>query len=306
MKKNIFNVLVVLLALCCLFVGCDNPANNGEKNEWEPTGPAVANWFEYTTSTPTGDGYYTKQTSIFYINTDGKIERAGSESYEYFGTELEMIQNTLSWSICYENSNNITLNIEFKVTEPPVWAVEKISAGWYAYTTNSNNQQITIFYINADGEIERAGNQTNEYSGTQLETLQNQFSYSICTEKANNSTYIEFNLTEPPVWADNTSADNPNNDDSDGETDIPSEDEEPEITLPTGYEWWCFKGAYVDGMDCFVLYDNNGTPVKTGSNDSEDKTCLYLLIKKSQAINNFIGIRYKITDLTQLPSWALQ
>ena len=29
MKKNIFRVLVMLLALCCL-IGCDNPANSGE------------------------------------------------------------------------------------------------------------------------------------------------------------------------------------------------------------------------------------------------------------------------------------
>ena len=32
MKKNIFRVLVMLLALCCLIVGCDNPANSGQNN----------------------------------------------------------------------------------------------------------------------------------------------------------------------------------------------------------------------------------------------------------------------------------
>ena len=93
-----------------------------EKIEYEQKGPAVANWFKYTTSTPIGDGLYTSQTSIFYINTDGTIERAGSESYEYFGTELEMIQNTLSWSICRENSNTDSLNVKFEITEPPIWA----------------------------------------------------------------------------------------------------------------------------------------------------------------------------------------
>lgn len=245
MKKNIFNVLVVLLALCCLFVGCDNPANNGEKNEWKPTGPAVANWFEYTTSTPTGDGYYTKQTSIFYINTDGKIERAGSESYEYFGTELEMIQNTLSWSICYENSNNITLN-------------------------------------------------------------------------------VEFNVTEPPVWADNTSADNPNKENEDGnnnnpsgddnnnnnENDIPTEDDESEITLPTGYEWWCFEKAYLDNGNYVSIYNyyegdtctRTGIPSKELTNDS--KNSFYLNISKTSAISNYAGNCYKVTNLSTLPSWC--
>lgn len=301
MKKNIFNVLVVLLALCCLFVGCDNPANSGGDKHNENEEVITAGWYKFI--------YPDISYEFYYINIDGEIERMGSRSKEYSNEYVEKEKNN---GINYYTLKHIATDepelYKFFITDTPSWAVEKISAGWYSYTTNanSNNQHITIFYINADGEIERAGSQTNEYSGTQLETLQNQFSYSICTEKANNSTYIEFNLTEPPVWADNTSADNPNNDDSDGETDIPSEDEEPEITLPTGYEWWCFKGAYVDGMDCFVLYDNNGTPVKTGSNDSEDKTCLYLHIKKSQAINNFMGIRYQITDLTQLPSWALQ
>ena len=33
MKKNIFSVLVMLLALCCLFVGCDNPAAPNSGND---------------------------------------------------------------------------------------------------------------------------------------------------------------------------------------------------------------------------------------------------------------------------------
>lgn len=245
MKKNIFNVLVVLLALCCLFVGCENPSNNSEKNEWEPTGPAVANWFEYTTSTPTGDGYYTKQTSIFYINTDGKIERAGSESYEYFGTELEMIQNTLSWSICRENSNNITLNVEFNVTEPPVWADN---------TSDDNS--------NDDLENEDENNQSG------------------------------------------------GNNNNNGETDGPSEDDESEITLPTGYEWWCFEKAYLDNgnyVSVYNYYEGNtctrtGIPSKELTNDS--KNSFYLNISKESAISNYAGKCYQVTNLSTLPSWC--
>lgn len=239
MKKNIFNVLVVLLALCCLFVGCKNPSNNGEKNEWEPTGPAVANWFEYTTSTPTGDGWYTKQTSIFYINTDGKIERAGSENHEYFGTELEMIQNTLSWSICYENSNNITLNIEFKVTEPPVWADN---------TSDDNS--------NDDLENEDENNQSG------------------------------------------------GNNNNNGELDNPSEDDEPEITLPTGYEWWCFEGAFAEG-DCFVLYhDGNAIRMGLDSNEIDVQAYFFFYGNKNYAISNYVGNCYQVTNLSTLPSWC--
>lgn len=241
MKKNIFNVLVVLLALCCLFVGCENPSNNGEKNEWEPTGPAVANWFEYTTSTPTGDGWYTKQTSIFYINTDGKIERAGSEKHEYFGTELEMIQNTLSWSICRENSNNITLNVEFKVTEPPVWADN---------TSDDNS--------NDDLENEDENNQSG------------------------------------------------GNNNNNGETDNPSEDDEPEITLPTGYEWWCFEDAYLNNgryENIYVLY-NNETAVKSGIESFEFSEISFLYEQKSTAISNYLGNVYQVTNLSTLPSWC--
>ena len=239
MKKNIFNVLVVLLALCCLFVGCKNPSNNGEKNEWEPTGPAVANWFEYTTSTPTGDSWYTKQTSIFYINTDGKIERAGSENHEYFGTELEMIQNTLSWSICYENSNNITLNIEFKVTEPPVWADN---------TSDDNS--------NDDLENEDENNQSG------------------------------------------------GNNNNNGEPDNPSEDDEPEITLPTGYEWWCFEGAFAEG-DCFVLYhDGNAIRMGLDSNEIDVQAYFFFYGNKNYAISNYVGNCYQVTNLSTLPSWC--
>lgn len=241
MKKNIFNVLVVLLALCCLFVGCDNPANSDEKIEYEQKGPAVANWFEYTTSTPTGDGWYTKQTSIFYINTDGKIERAGSESYEYFGTELEMIQNTLSWSICYENSNNITLNIEFKVTEPPVWA------------DNTSDD-------NSNDDLENENNQSG------------------------------------------------GNNNNNGETDSPSEDNEPEITLPTGCEWWCFEKACLDNGNYVSVYNyyEGDTCTRTGipSKELTNENSFYLNISKTSAISNYAGNCYKVTNLSTLPSWC--
>jgi len=241
MKKNIFSVLVMLLALCCLFVGCENPAGNGKENNDEPKGPVAANWFKYTTSTPIGDGLYTSQTSIFYINTDGKIERAGSESYEYFGTELEMIQNTLSWSICRENSNTDSLNVKFEITEPPIWADNTSD-------DNSNN------------DIENEDGNNNNPSG----------------------------------------GDNNNNE----ETDSPSEDNEPEITLPTGYEWWCFEGAFAEG-DCFVLYhDGNAIRMGLDSNEIDVQAYFFFYGNKNYAISNYTGNCYKVTNLSTLPSWC--
>lgn len=247
MRKNIFYVLVMLLALCCLFVGCENPAGNGKENNDEPKGPVAANWFEYTTSTPIGDGWYTSQTSIFFINIDGTIERAGSERCEYFGTELEMIQRTLSWSICRENSHTDSLNVKFEITEPPVWADDTSD-------DNSNN----------DLEIED-GN-------------------------------------------DNIPSDGDNNNNE--ETDNPSEDDESEITLPTGYEWWCFEKAYLDNGNYVSVYNyyegdtctRTGIPSKELTNDS--KNSFYLNISKTSAISNYIGNCYQVTNLSTLPSWC--
>lgn len=240
MRKNIFCVLVMLLALCCLFIGCDNPAGNGKENNDEQKGPAVANWFEYTTSTSVGDGRYVSQTSIFYINIDGIIERAGSERYEYFGTQLEMIQSTLSWSICRENSNTDSLNVKFKITEPPVWADNKSD-------DNSNNDIET-----GDGN-------------------------------------------------DNNTSDGDNN--NDDENDIPSEDNKPELTLPSGYEWWCFEDAVKNYNYYYVLYYNNEA-IRCGV-ETYEMEVNELYKDKTLAINNFMGNKYQITDLTKLPSWAL-
>lgn len=77
MKKNIFNVLVVLLALCCLFVGCDNPANSGGDKHNENEEVITAGWYKFI---------YPLETDIFsyefyYINIDGEIERIGGRSY---------------------------------------------------------------------------------------------------------------------------------------------------------------------------------------------------------------------------------
>lgn len=238
MKKNIFNVLVVLLAFCCLFVGCDNPANSSGENT---------------------------------VNTTPQ--------------------------------NN--------------------TEGWYEYVTNANtnNRQITYFYVKSTGQIDRAGNYSTEYFGEELLNLQNQFSWTICRNLADNSNgAITFRITEPPFWADNSNnnvdngndnEDNPNDgNNNDAETDFPTEDNEPEITLPTGCEWWCFEKACLDNGNYVSIYNyyegetctRTGIPSKELTNDS--KNSFYLNISKTSAISNYTGNYYKVTNLSTLPSWC--
>jgi hypothetical protein len=241
MKKNIFRVLVMLLALCCLIVGCDNPANSGEDEKNQTTN--TEGWYAYTTEIRNTDGYYTQQTTIFYINTTGNILRAGSRIEEYSGTELAMLQQQFSWSICRNLADYSDGRITFVLADAPVWAEQS--------DDNSNDD-----LENEDG------NENNPSSG-----------------------------------------DNNNN----GETDIPSEDDKPEITLPTGYEWWCFEDAYLNNgryENIYVLYCN-GTAVKSGIDSFEFSENNFLYKEKNTAISNYLGTYYQITDLTKLPSWAL-
>jgi hypothetical protein len=241
MKKNIFRVLVMLLALCCLIVGCDNPANSGEDEKNQTTN--TEGWYAYTTEIRNTDGYYTQQTTIFYINTTGNILRAGSRIEEYSGTELAMLQQQFSWSICRNLADYSDGRITFVLADAPVWAEQS--------DDNSNDD-----LENEDG------NENNPSSG-----------------------------------------DNNNN----GETDIPSEDDKPEITLPTGYEWWCFEDAYLNNgryENIYVLYCN-GTAVKSGIDSFEFSKNNFLYEEKNTAISIYLGTYYQITDLTKLPSWAL-
>lgn len=85
------------------------------------------------------------------------------------------------------------------------------SEGWYLYTTNANSEKVqqTYFYINADGSIARAGSVSDEYSGTQLELLQQQFSYSVCVKYADGIT-ITFESAQAPSWAETTKTEEAN------------------------------------------------------------------------------------------------
>lgn len=90
------------------------------------------------------------------------------------------------------------------------------------------------------------------------------------------------------------------------ETDNSNSQDNSNNTLETGYEWYCFKDAYLGPLDGFVLYDINGNPIRAGSSETEETNSLYLEMSKEQAINNYDGIAYKVTDFKQLPSWCFQ
>lgn len=242
MKRNIFTISILLLLLSLFFIGCKSPSNSDGDAEDKNKGPYQAMWFEYTIRTPADDSWYYAQTTFFYINTDGYIERAGNQTKEYFGTQLETLQNQLSWSICCENSDN-SIYIRFQITEAPVWADNTSD-------DNSNNT------------------------------------------------------------SDDNSENNNNNDNNSNSGDNENENTDPEdnngTILPSGYEWWCFEGALLNEDYFYVLY-NNTELIRCGIQSKELDIAYYSLWKnKTQAIQSFTGNKYKITDLTKLPAWALQ
>lgn len=73
-----------------------------------------------------------------------------------------------------------------------------------------------------------------------------------------------------------------------------------------GCEWWCFENAHVGNLNVYVLYDQSGNPLKAGTNNKEDSTNsnFYMVVNKEEAVGNFRGKKYKITDYRNLPSWC--
>lgn len=144
-----------------------------------------------------------------------------------------------------------------------------------------------------------------------------------CKNPSNNGENVKFEITEPPVGADNPSDDNSNDDlenedennqsggnNNNGETDGSSEDDEPEITLPTGCEWWCFEKAQLDNGIYVSIYNyyegdtctRTGIPSKELTNDISNS--FYLNISKASAISNYADKCYQVTNLSTLPSWC--
>lgn len=201
---------------------------------------------------------------------------------------------------------------------------EKIAAGWYLYTTNANStdSQSTYLYVNSSGAIERAGNKSNEYTGTELENLKKSLSYSICKKNAD-GTKITFEQTKMPDWtnkapdtgdtgadtgensseeetgsspSDDTgnSGENPS-DDTGNSNETPSDDtpSDTPLTLIIG-TWYCSDGSlmsylefYADGTGKAYLSDpNNCSTFNWSISDSEITFSGYVINKSSFTVNS--------------------
>lgn len=89
MKIKLHALFIILAAF--ISFSCVQPTNNTANNSTEGglTEETVSlGWYLYITN---ANSDYPQQTYL-YINNSGAIERAGSSTYEYTGSQLEMIQ----------------------------------------------------------------------------------------------------------------------------------------------------------------------------------------------------------------------
>ena len=84
-----------------------------------------------------------------------------------------------------------------------------------------------------------------------------------------------------------------------------NENNSSEITLPTGYEWWCFEDAYLNnGYENFYVLYFNGEATRNGIDSYEISEISPLYKNKTSAVNNYSGTKYIVTNLTRLPAWC--
>ncbi len=304
MKLKYLHILFITLAAMLAF-SCVNP--NGPSTTITPQEEDITpGWYLYTTNADTDY----PQATYLYINTSGAVERAGSSSYEYTDSQLDLIKVQLSYSVCKKNADGTV--ITFKRTEAPSWATEN---------NNSGDEDEKCPY--AEGEYLDVTKHLN-FSWPVNKKLQlwsaKEYQYSCsCLEKdgyinsekvfiagaslspsADTTIAITLKDTDGKTYTCRvtfTAASSSDDDNSDNNNDSGN-------SWGLGYEWWCFEDAYTGPLDCFVLYDTDENPVKAGTNKKEETNSLYLNIKKTQAIKNFRGACYQITDYSQLPSWC--
>lgn len=299
--KKIYFILSLFAAI--MSFSCVQPNNTSSENGSTET--ITPGWYLYTTNADSNQ----PQKTFLYINSNGAIERAGSASKEYSGTQLEMLQNQLSYSICKKNQDGTF--ITFSVTDAPSWGTIE---------QNNDNDEVVCPYpegeyldvtkhstfswpVNKNLQLWSA--KENNYTcgcSVNIGYINNGNTFIVGTLLSAGDC-IKFRMED----TDNnryscivyfTAAENNNNNTQD------NSDNTDEINLETGYEWWCFEDAYLGPLDGFVLYDVNGNPVRAGTSKSEATNSLYLQWTKEEAVNNFRGTVYKVTDLTQLPSWC--
>lgn len=100
-----------------------------------------------------------------------------------------------------EDSTNNNSNLEENDT--PSTSEDTVTPGWYFYTYEGSLYEYFI-YINAQGYIERVGEEYREYNENVLKNWKEIFSYfefQKMLKDEENFPNMKFELTEPPEWA---------------------------------------------------------------------------------------------------------
>ncbi len=289
--KKLFSFFILFVALTA--IACKQPTGSNQPGS-ESQETVTPGWYLYTTNADSVN----PQKTYLYINTSGAIERAGSTQYEYTGSQLEMIQEQLSYTVCRKNADGTV--ITFVSCESPTWEngnnePNNISTCPYAESEYLDVTKHDTFSWPVNKNLPLWSEKENNY----YVSCSNGYGYIDSGNVFIAGSYLSAGDTITITMEDtdsNSYSCDVNFTEAIGTT--------PVITLPVGYEWWCFEDAYVGPLDCYVLYDASGNPVKAGSSKEEDSNSFYLYMTKSQAIQNFTGTKYLVTDLTQLPSWC--
>lgn len=297
--KKLFSLFILFAALTA--IACKQPtgSNLPDSKSREPVSPG---WYLYTTNANSNS----PQNTYLYVNTSGAIERAGNSSNEYTGSDLEMIQQQLSYSICKKNADETV--ITFAACNAPSW--KKVNnepntpsncpykEGEYLDVTKRNN-----FSWPVNKDLPLWSEKEYSYSCSCMS------GYGYIVDYDNKGTYAfvpESFLSTGDVITINMI-----------DTDLNTYSctikfteaigTNPGIPLSTGYEWWCFEDAYLNNgyENLYVLYFN-GEATKNGIDSYEFPEVFELYKEKEAAINNYSGTKYKVTDLTKLPSWCIK
>ena len=300
--KKLFSFFILFVALTA--IACKQPTGSNQPGS-ESQETVTPGWYFYTTNADSAN----PQKTYLYINTSGAIERAGSSEYEYTGSQLEMIQGQLSYIICKKNADGTV--ITFVSCESPSWGTvnnepNTPSTCPYAEGEYLDVTQYSAFSwpVNKNLQLWSAKESSYTCSCSDIYGYINIGNIFVVGESLSAGDYVTITMedTDGEIHTCDvyfTAASSSNNDNSDDNNNSGN-------SWGIGYEWWCFEKAYTGNLDCFVLYDNDGNPVKAGTNNNEETNSLYLAINKTQAIQNFNGTCYQITDYTQLPSWCFE
>lgn len=293
MKAKIHALFIILATV--LSFSCVQPNNtNDNSTENATTENITPGWYLYTTN---ADSAYPQKTYL-YINTSGAIERAGSTQYEYTGSQLEMIQEQLSYTICRKNADGTV--ITFVSCESPTWE-------------NGNNEHNNISTCPyAEGEyLDVTKHDTFSWPVNKNLPLWSEKENNYYVSCSNGYGYIDSGnvfIAGSYLSAGDTITITMEDTDSNSyfcDVNFTEAGTTPVITLPVGYEWWCFEDAYLNnGYENFYVLYFNGEATRNGIDSYEITEISFLYKEKDSAINNYAGTKYQVTDLTKLPSWC--